>query len=415
MHGLSLYYPFDNKGKYIASWASAYQKSSFSSTYRAFISRISDYYLGDALFNPKSDYQTEMFDSVGSARVRMVLSKDEAKHFVRSRLIALEKLASDNYQLVYCDDQHIKVTNRVISAKYSGEALYMVDQEENILAGPISYFPFENGISVYAFLYSGFHLTLARIVYEKNQDGQLVLSQVMTQQDPSGDVFLPASIDLNNYEGMEFISFGPQNSGEGDTLTSLAFSLYYPERTVYMPLKDANRKLAFVPAANRNERFAYFRLTDVQGETICSNVTAIPNYNRISISGSQDAKQNRELIAQLTDVSLITGYDAGLRIAVDLCNQTDEGLELEVSEIVLDASAVQKDRIDAFRYFLAPNEKDQVTLFVPLKELILMNLPSEIQNGEIVFTIKKANDNNSAFHVPFIISMHTSMLEGIGR
>ncbi len=410
VHGLSLYYPFDNKGKYIASWASAYQNSSFSSTYRAFISKISGYYLGDALFNPKSDYQTEMFDAVGSVRVRMALTEDEAKNFVRSRLIVLEKLASDSYQLVYYDDQHIRVTDREISAKYSGEALYMVDQEENILAGPISYFPFENGISLYAFLYSGFQQTLVRIVYEKNLDGQLVLSQIMTQQDPSGNVFLPASIDLNDYEGMEFISFGPQNSGKGDRPTSLAFSLYYPERTVNMPLKDANRRLAFVPAENRNERFAYFRLTDVQGETICSDVTAIPNYNRISISGSQNAKQNHELIAQLTDVSLITGYDAGLRIAVDLCNQTDEDMQLEVSEIVLETSAIQKEQFDAFRYFLAPKEKDQVTLFIPLKELILMNLPSEIQNGEIVFTTKKANDNNSVFHVPFILSMHTSML-----
>lgn len=49
-NGLSIYYPFDNKSRYISGWSHDYQQSTFSPAYRDFISRISEYYLHKSLF-----------------------------------------------------------------------------------------------------------------------------------------------------------------------------------------------------------------------------------------------------------------------------------------------------------------------------------------------------------------------------
>lgn len=120
-NGLSIYYPFDNKSRYISGWSHDYQQSTFSPAYRDFISRISEYYLHKSLFSMTSDYQMDLLDEVGSVRVQMPLTENDASVFLRSRMMVLEKLAKDSYRLVYYNDQDIKETDRGISARYSGK------------------------------------------------------------------------------------------------------------------------------------------------------------------------------------------------------------------------------------------------------------------------------------------------------
>ncbi len=407
IHGISIYYPFDNKSRYISPWGPAYQELSFSPEYRGFLRRISDYYLGDALFNRDSDYQAEIHEEGGRARLEMPLTEEEAAGLARARLIVLEKLASDSYRLVYYDDQRIRASDRSVSARYKGEALYAVGADQEILAGPISYFPVENGAAVYGILYSGFHADPVRLVYQMNESGRMELTQVLASQSGADGMFLPSPLDPAECDEIQLLSFGPQNVESEETVTSLQFSVYYPGGTVSLDPRDPDWTLAFLPEANRNERVAYLRLTDVRGETSFSEVVRLPNYNHIPVAGETEAGLTGRIGARLRKGVLVTGYDAGLLFTVELTNGGTEPVRADAARVLLDGR--EAGRIQAYEMNLEPGKTGEIDVFVPLAELREMELPEDIRQAEILFTLRKEDGTAGESGITIPVEMNASV------
>ena len=413
--GLSIYYPFDNKARYISSWYSAYQQSSFSSVYRAFISRISEYYLHDSLFNMASDYQIELQEDAGSIDVEMALSEEDVSRFVRSRMQVMERLATDTYRIVYYDDQNVSAEEDDINCSYAGEALYVVDKNQNILMGPVSYFPVENGISVSGILFFGYTQYAAKLIYHKAKDGRLVLSQVLTSQGGSREnrIFLPSSLDIRNSSEMLLVSFGPCNEGE-DTLTSLNFTTYFPDYAYSVDLNDPDWEFALIPGWSRNDRYVFLRLTDVQGNTVCSEAELLPALNRLDVAEPQGLESGAELETNLVSGSLVTGFDAGLMFSLSVQNKTENSLELQAVNVSLNGNVhLEPWQFQAFRYGLAPDEKDQIDFFIPLKTLQAVSLPEEITEASVVFSIKDGQLDSHECTVSFPLSLNTAIIRSI--
>lgn len=97
-----------------------------------------------------------------------------------------------------------------------------MNRDGEITAGPISYFPVENGVALYGILWYDWNEQYpVKIVYQKDEQGKLVFSQILTPQDGkgAGSVFLPSALDVGKSMQFEAVSFGPCDEGEG-TLTS---------------------------------------------------------------------------------------------------------------------------------------------------------------------------------------------------
>ena len=413
-NGLSIYYPFDNKAGYIASWSSEYQKSSFSTAYRAFIGRVSDYYLQDSLFSTASEYQTDLQEEVGSVRVRLSLMEEDASRFVKARMLVLEKLATDAYRLVYYNDQDIDATSTAVSCRYSGEALFVVNEAGEILQGPLSYFPVENGVAVYGFLYFGETYYVARVVFQKNKEGRLVMTQVMTPQgNGKKQVFLPSSLDPAASTEMMIVAMGPANEGE-DTLTSLDFDVYFPEYVCRVNFNDPDQKvgLALVPGWSRNDRYAYIRLTDVQNETVCSIPVLIPSYAHLTVAHSRELAPGAGLTAFLIGGTLVTGGDAGIMFKLAIRNVTDIALELQVSNVSLNSNVyLDPSQFEAFQFSLVSGEEDEITVFIPIETLRSMQLPEEITGVSLLFIVSDSLQNSREYKVSFPMAMDASVLQ----
>lgn len=412
-NGLSIYYPFDNKSRYISGWSYDYQESTFSPAYRDFISRISEYYLHESLFSMTSDYQMDLLDDAGSIRVQMPLTESDASVFLRSRMMVLEKLAKDSYRLVYYNDQDIKETDRGISARYSGEALFAVNRDGEITAGPISYFPVENGVALYGILWYDWNEQYpVKIVYQKDEQGKLVFSQILTPQDGkgAGSVFLPSALDVEKSMQFEAVSFGPCDEGEG-TLTSLNYKVYYPDYSVAIDLNDPDQELALTSGWTRNDRYVFLRLTDVKNETVCTDPEVIPNYTRLSVADPQELESGAGLNANLIDGSLVTGNDAGLMFTLSVQNQSNGSLILQTSKVTFNRDVMlEPSQFQSFRSGLATDETDEITVFVPLRTLQDVSLPDEIRETAITFAVTDEQGKTAEYTVAFPMTMDTAMI-----
>ena len=408
-NGLSIYYPFDNKDRYVASWGARYQRESRSPAYGAFIQRLSDFYLQRSLFDQDSSYQIRLTEYEGKSLIELPLSPEEKKQVARSRLLVLEEVASGNYRLIWYDDRRIRDREDRLSVQYGSEALFLTDGEGKILAGPISYLPVDNGIALFGELIRDFHATAARLVYQQGEDGKLELSQVYTAQEDS-DLFLPSSVRLEDYDEVLVVCLGPQDVPAGETVTSLHMLPYFPYFTVSIDPGNPSLKLAFVPAQGRYPRFAYLRMTDIHGETFFSEVKELPGYNWIPVAESRALKGSREISAELEEGVLVTGYDAGLMFNLRLRNNTAGGMTLSVSGARLEDAEIGARELEALRFTLAPGEEDRIRVFLPLKTLRGLELPEEIRRAAVRFTVRDDRGQDSLFEVEFEMTMNGSFL-----
>lgn len=411
INGISIYYPFDNKQKYIASWSSAYQRFSFSPGYQQFINSISEIYLREALFDRTSEYQVDLHEEAGRIRLDIKLTEEEISSLVRSRLIVLEKLASDTYRMIYYDDQKIKVSDKGVSASYSGEALYIVDDEKNIIAGPISYFPLENGVVLYGLLYKNFHSESVRLVYLKDENGDLRLDQIMKVQSGTDGMHLPSAINMKDYDEILLLSFGPANVKGENTITSLQFSLFFPDWTVSLDPRDNTWGIALLPEWNRNERIAYLRLTDVQNETSFSEISHVPNYNYMTIATPQQDGSEDLIRVNLDEGVLVTGYDAGMLFTLRINNPSEETIEMEISEVRLNDRKAVRGSFDSYRYLLAPGEEGLITVFLPLETLGKMQLPEEVSQVEFQIETQTQGNIRTKYLKRYSLTMNTAIMK----
>ncbi|MBR6570053.1 MAG: hypothetical protein IKK75_06320 [Clostridia bacterium] len=378
VNGLSVFYPFDNKSSYVSSWASLYSRMDFVPEYQEFVRHFSDICVGEALWNWESSYQTTLQSDAGRAHLSVSLTEDELTRLARSRLLVFSQLSGGQHQLVYYDDQKLRTHATELSASYSGEALYITDSNGRILAGPVSYFPIDNGVSLYAILHFDIDwskpldgqqlMAPARLTYHYDTEGQLQLVEVMTPDDATG-LFLPSSIDISSCLEVEFLSFGPADG----SLISLDFQVYYPGDTV--SVSSLPWSPVFMQLQDRNERFAYLRMTDLQGNTFFSEIVPVPNPTYISLANTQTLAESGSFTLTLSDASLVTGYDAGLKFTFSFTNHSSTPTEALIQEVLLNGQPL--NRYHWLHERTAPGDTSELVLFLSREQLSDSVLPDE--------------------------------------
>ena len=372
-NGISIYYPFDNKTKYETTWSSDYSRLDFVPQYQTFIKKMADITMGEALFNWKSSYQVRLQQEAGTVKLSVDLTPEEMENLARARLIVVEELQKDNYQQLYVDYDNLRRFDDSISAVYHGEALYQVDENGEIIAGPVTYYPVDNGIAVYGLLEYPFDFDQlfsadfsfdpdasfntqkgpdpAQLVYCLQEDGSLAFSDVMILQD--NGLHLPSAVNLSECEGFTLVNSGPS------AITSLEHTLQD-----YVPLDISKGApiLKFLPVYGSNTRHAYIRLTDLQGQNAFSEVVEIPNPALISIASEQVCLENELFRLTLISADLVSGYNAGIKCVFSLKNVSQETFRTSVTKAAL--NAVPVDGYSWRTVAFEPDEEDEIVIFI---------------------------------------------------
>ena len=123
--GMSLYYPFFNKGYYEKEWKEAYSELGVFPEYLGYLSSYADIWLeNDFLENyAKSDKPS----SVGEQTFCLQLTDEQAQTVAKARYYVLEKMGNELYAPVYFGS-NVKKEGNLLTANFDGEILYAKDK-----------------------------------------------------------------------------------------------------------------------------------------------------------------------------------------------------------------------------------------------------------------------------------------------
>ena len=372
VHGVSIYYPFDNKRMYESSWASLYASLSFAPEYQSYIRRITDIYLGEQLLDWQSSYHLDIMENAGSVRLSVGLTPEEIRNAVRSRLIVVEEIQQGAYQhIFYADGERIRRTDTEVSALYHGEALYLVSPEGEILAGPVSWYPVDGGIYVYGIAeyavdWDNFDWTQpmdsmkiqdpVRLVYRLDENGGLSFTDLIILSDAQGGMNLPSSTGWDAISEVKIV-----NTGISD-IVSLDHAVLDDSFSIRVPVSGDSPQFAFLPVFGNNNRYAYLRITDTQGNTVCSEAVKIDNPTSIPLAGEQRGEAPDQRRIWLKSAELITGYQSGIKCVFGIHNDSGASVRLSVQRAVLEGVPLQK--VMWHRHTLRPGEEDEFVVFI---------------------------------------------------
>ena len=372
VHGISIYYPFDNKSMYESSWASLYHHMSFVPEYQSYIQRITDIYLGDQLLNWKSGYHLEIMENTGSIRLSAGLTPEEIRNAVRTRLIVVEEIQQGAYQhIFYSDGKQVHKADSEISARYHGEALYLISPEGEILAGPVSWYPIDGGISIYgiaeyAIDWDNFDWTQPmeslmiqdpiRLIYQSDESGRLSFTDMVILSDSQNGMNLPSSIGWDAISDLKII-----NTGISD-ITSLEHVVLDDSFTFLVPVSEEAPRFAFLPVFGNNNRYAYLRITDTQGNTICSEAVRIDNPTRIPLAQDQHCTEQNQIQISLKSADLITGYQSGIKCIFSIRNNSESVNQVSVHHALLENTPLHP--VIWHRNTINPGEEDEFVVFI---------------------------------------------------
>lgn len=342
--GLSIYYPFYNKDKYISPWATHYQGLDFVPEYSGFVRSVSGFWLGDPLtdwrgagaLTPASDGQR--------TRLSFQLSPQQAAQFSHARLTVLEQMENDQYIFTHAITQKKISKDGVIHFTYSGEALYMVDSSGTPLTGSLGYLPLEEGVTIPALLNRAsdditsvpWEMRPVFLVYKETEPGVFALAQIL---DKSGEetVFGKSNISLSDYQDITFVDFSrsPMLDEDGQLLPFNAWDVMKGFPFISnLSMKKGPFAPALLKLYDSDARYAFLEVYDLQANVFCAAPVRLPSPHRMDVEFQRQTLINQEgFRLDLTNCMIITGPDARLQLEFSFFNRGQPNLDLYISQL----------------------------------------------------------------------------------
>ena len=151
--GLSAYHPYYNKTYYEKMWRDVYDSFAFAPEYTDYIKKFAQIWLGDAMGDWTQMSQVQSAGTEGETQYFSVqLTPEQMQYYASSELLILDRIGSEDdasggtgYAQVYVTDQVSMDENGLLTAAYKGRTLYAVDENGEILAGPLGYWISDDG------------------------------------------------------------------------------------------------------------------------------------------------------------------------------------------------------------------------------------------------------------------------------
>ena len=145
--GLSVYHPYVNKTKYLQSWKENYQELDFCPGYRWYVTRFGAILTEESFVNWSGLETRDLgFDEEGVHRFSLQLTPEQQADCVSAQLMILQDPQNrqpgyaEELALIAVEDAQMDESG-VITAGYGNRILYVVDEENQDLVGPVSFYP----------------------------------------------------------------------------------------------------------------------------------------------------------------------------------------------------------------------------------------------------------------------------------
>ena len=344
--GLSVYAPFDNKDKYTHPWAAQFETAAFSEGYREYVRAFTDEWMGTHRAYWRD---AELMDTAEEAlrqRISVELAPDELDDLAKARLLILQKipnsLGETEYQFLYAveDDnlfihKNLETGYGILSGYYQSEALYLLDDQDELIGGPLVWRSMDSRAAAMGINESGGILTSC--VLETAGGSELLNMYLTWYPDENGDYHMGDPYLLNH--DLNIFSPSSRKLQQGDVAELGEYARRYPtedrfyqdwdlgdmiayNRITYNA--DAGWHVRFMPLQSSYERVAVFEMTDFQANPHLTKPIPLENVSVIDLLSKPLTQESDGLAMTIESAKIYAGADSCLKIGFSLSNKGND-------------------------------------------------------------------------------------------
>lgn len=354
--GLSIYHPFYNKAMFMQNWAMDYRNLEFCPGYSRYVSRFGSILVADELADWGAlETVDEGYAGADANWFSLQLTPEQRESFSSAQLIALypyyynysasgqltdrfthaldRQETHYGYSPVYIGSADMD-ENGLVTARYTGRALYVTDATGAAVLGPIAYRLSPDGQTYYVSAEyadtSGSEdaANTAKVLYACRLDGADALSIVRTDvYDPLTDTYSNrAALDTARYTRLTFDNLAASQPLSAYPMPGFdEWERIHDGGTDSMPAQEAWSLRFFDFQQSGVQIFAAFQVTDAQQNTFLSTPMPVrnPNLEEIAVNPARITRDGGDIACYvIRDVS-------PREPSMSLCLEAPEPLKLD--------------------------------------------------------------------------------------
>ena len=345
-NGLSIYYPHYNKERYLTPWAQRYASMGMPGGYTGFLDAMSSIWLGESLTDWSAALTVESAATPGQTQIALQLTDEQAAHFASAELLIFERVLGSSYHLTYRTPDVTLGEDGMLRSVYRGESLYMTDASGEPVSPSVSYVLLGDTIAVSALLSKEYFrseedLIGVFLLFSRADDGRYVFTRAV-ESDGGPLSSSKAYVDLSQWHEISLInhSYAPVFDEAGQLLPVSEWSPEGVTGSRFL-LSDFAPRAAFLNLRDADDRFAVFKVTDVQNNAVYSDFSPLPNPDAYVLDAQEYLLADNEYCRiAFTGAQLLTGLEPMLRLTLSCENKTGETLAVSAAHRAVDRRIV---------------------------------------------------------------------------
>ncbi|MDO4867627.1 MAG: clostripain-related cysteine peptidase [Clostridia bacterium] len=398
--GLTVYHPYANKAKYAARWGKDYQALAFSDGYRNYLNRFGALLTGEVMADWSGlDTADAGLDEHNDQLFSLQLTPEQVATFSSAQLLVLgtsfDEYNQSAYTPLYISEATLDESG-LLTAAYTGRALYLTDGEGEPITGPLSFLGgSEPGryttLAVYwdnpVFFYAT-RTDYAAYTFDEpdSADGRVELYSPRIWDDASESYTNRISLDESKYQLLGFwhdLRILPKGGGilpgfnqwqEYNAMQFNAISLPQEWGLRFMDDQLTGTQL-----------FATFQVTDIQQNTFCSPLIPVGNPNLSPLVLSPGAVENEAFRLETSAELNTAALNPSLNLNFKFTNLTDANVRISSSPTVLNGKRLTDVSVTAHT-----NETIE---------------PGQSVSGKALFTASALEDLEAVTSIGFTIAL----------
>ena len=201
--GLSVFFPYYNKQRYLSGWQEIVRDFDFLAGYRSFINRYSEVWTGTPMVR-FTGLKGEAFlaEDGRTQKTELTLTEEQAAHFAEASCTVLAQWGSETQFRNLCTMPEPVLEGNRLTADYSFEALYAVDENGEALTEPIPFLIQDGYYLIHAYLETHSMLDPA-------ENAEYLGVNLLCRRDESTGAVEILNVSPNSEEGQ--LNFGRQS------------------------------------------------------------------------------------------------------------------------------------------------------------------------------------------------------------
>ncbi len=387
--GLSLYYPFRNKERYLSPWGSLSTRLGGSEGYRAFLDASVSFWLGEALVNWDRPHPAGLREEGDRIRLTLQLEPEEAENLASARLVVVDEDVLGQFFRTYLSEETHLTSQGLLWCDYAGEALYYTDGNGAPRSSSLFYELQEDCLLIPANVYnlsergeegrltSGWSPDGTKmpffLVYRQTDEGSWRLMYLL-ETDETGESYGKSSLRLEDWDILQTASRGrilpERTEGRAPAFFQweLGHSAYgYEERTAELG------PLMFLRTQDNSPRYAFFELTDLQGNSFSTEPVPLPNpYRSVLSTETETLLDCPSCTVTLEETTLIAAEEPVLQLILRAENFTDAAMLLQVDGVGFGSTLLPEC---GFSYWLEPGAARRLACDISVRDLQYAGVP----------------------------------------